>query len=73
MITEGAINTAYRKTPAWPLIVICVPTRSSSAPHDSGMYVRWYADLLWIFGPIQGEVGTPPQLPRTIRRWPADR
>ena len=28
-ITEGAINTAYRKTPAWPLIVNFVPTRSS--------------------------------------------
>jgi len=53
---EGAINTAYRKTPAWPLIVNLRADPFESAPHDSGMYVRWYADLLWIFVPIQGEV-----------------
>ena len=55
-ITEGAINTAYRKTPAWPKIVNLRADPFESAPPDSGMYVRWYADLLWIFVPIQGEV-----------------
>jgi arylsulfatase A-like enzyme len=55
-INEGAINTAYRRTPAWPLIVNLRADPFESAPRDSGMYIRWYADLLWIFVPIQGEV-----------------
>ena len=55
-INEGAINTAYRKSPAWPQIVNLRADPFESAPRDSGMYLRWYADLLWIFVPIQGEV-----------------
>jgi arylsulfatase A-like enzyme len=32
------------------------PSPFESAPHDSGMYVWWYADLLWLFVPIQGKI-----------------
>ena len=66
-ITEGAINTAYRKTPAWPIIVNFRADPFESAPHDSGMYVRWYADLLWIFVPIQGEVA---KFAATLKEYP---
>jgi arylsulfatase A-like enzyme len=66
-ITEGAINTAYRKTPAWPTIVNLRADPFESAPHDSGMYVRWYADLLWIFVPIQGEVA---KFAATLKEYP---
>ena len=55
-ITEGAINTAYRKAPAWPVVVNLHADPFEFAPTNSGMYIRWYADLLWIFVPIQGEV-----------------
>lgn len=66
-ITEGAINTAYRKTPAWPKIVNLRADPFESAPPDSGMYVRWYADLLWIFVPIQGEVA---KFAATLKEYP---
>ena len=26
------------------------------APGESGMYIRWYADLLWLFVPVQEKV-----------------
>jgi arylsulfatase len=66
-ITEGAINTAYRKTPAWPIIVNLRADPFESAPHDSGMYVRWYADLLWIFVPIQEQVA---KFAATLKEYP---
>ena len=31
------------------------------------MYVRWYADLLWIFVPIQGEVA---KFAATLKDYP---
>lgn len=66
-ITEGGINTAYRKTPAWPIIVNLRADPFESAPHDSGMYIRWYADLLWLFVPIQGEVA---KFAETLKEYP---
>jgi arylsulfatase len=66
-ITEGGINTAYRKTPAWPIIVNLRADPFESAPHDSGMYIRWYADLLWLFVPIQGEVA---KFAATLKEYP---
>src|SRR5262245_44170125 len=38
-----------------------------SAPHDSGVYVRWYADLLWLFVPIQGKIA---ELGATLKEYP---
>jgi hypothetical protein len=26
---------------------------SEKAPHESGMYIRWYADNIWLFVPVQ--------------------
>src|SRR5262245_17760112 len=38
-----------------------------SAPHDSGVYVRWYADLLWLFVPIQGKIA---ELGAMLKEYP---
>jgi hypothetical protein len=27
------------------------------APHESGMYLRWYADNIWLFVPVQQKLG----------------
>ena len=37
------------------------------APHESGMYMRWYADNIWLFVPVQQKLKeflmTLPQYP----------
>ena len=55
-IQEGAINTAYRKTPSWPLIVNLRMDPFEVSP-DSAMYIRWMADQMWTFVPAQQIVG----------------
>ncbi len=55
-IQEGAINTAYRKTPSWPLIVNLRMDPFEVSP-DSSMYIRWMADQMWTFVPAQQIVG----------------
>jgi arylsulfatase len=52
-IEEGAINEAYRKTPAWPVITNLRADPFESGYNDSGMYVRWYADNMWLMVPAQ--------------------
>jgi hypothetical protein len=27
------------------------------APHESGLYLRWYADNVWLFVPVQQKLG----------------
>jgi arylsulfatase len=56
-IMEGAINTAYRKTPSWPLIINLRMDPFEDGP-DSSMYIRdFYADQMWMFVPAQAVVG----------------
>jgi arylsulfatase len=55
-IEEGAINEAYRKTPAWPVITNLRADPFEHANDGSGMYVRWYADNMWLMVPAQGFV-----------------
>jgi arylsulfatase len=55
-IQEGAINTAYRKVPSWPLIVNLRMDPFEVSP-DSAMYIRWMADQMWTFVPAQEIVG----------------
>ena len=37
------------------------------APHESGMYIRWYPDNIWLFVPVQQTLrdflGTLPEFP----------
>jgi arylsulfatase len=53
---DGNIATGTRKTPGWPLIVHLRADPYERAPHESGMYIRWYGDLLWLFVPIQQKI-----------------
>ena len=55
-IEEGAINEAYRKTPAWPVITNLRADPFESGFHDSKLYIRWYADNMWMMVPAQGFV-----------------
>ena len=53
---EGAINTAYRKSPAWP-VVINLRADPFEVSWKSAMYTRWYAENMWLFVPAQAYVG----------------
>ncbi len=55
-IMEGAINTAYRKTPAWP-ILINLRADPYEVSQDSALYIRWFADQMWTFVPAQAITG----------------
>jgi len=55
---EGAINTALRTTPAWPLIIHLRADPYERAALESEMYIRWYANNMWLFVPIQVQVRT---------------
>ena len=55
-IMEGSINEAYRKSPSWPLVINLRQDPFEVSP-DSGMYIRWYADQMWLFVPAQAFVG----------------
>ena len=54
-IMEGSINEAYRKTPAWP-VLINLRADPFEVSMDSAMYTRWYGDNMWIFVPAQAFV-----------------
>ena len=51
-IMEGAINTAYLKTPAWP-ILFNLREDPFEVSHESALYIRWFADNMWVFVPAQ--------------------
>ncbi len=51
-IMEGAINEAYRKTPSWPIVVSLRQDPFEMSP-DAALYIRWYADQMWLFVPAQ--------------------
>ncbi len=51
-IMEGSIAEAYRKSPSWP-IVINLRADPYEVSWKSALYVRWYADNMWMFVPAQ--------------------
>lgn len=54
---EGGINTAIRETPAWPLIINLHADPYEKMWEESKLgYLRWYADNMWLFVPIQVQV-----------------
>jgi arylsulfatase len=55
-ITEGNIATAVRQVPGWPVIINLRADPFEKAPHESGMYIRWYADNIWLFVPVQQQL-----------------
>jgi arylsulfatase len=52
-ILNGNIATATRDVPGWPEIVNLRADPYEKAPRESGMYIRWYADNIWLFVPVQ--------------------
>jgi arylsulfatase len=54
---EGGINTAIRETPSWPLIINLKADPYEIMWDESKLgYLRWYADNMWLFVPIQQKV-----------------
>lgn len=54
---EGGINTAIRETPSWPLIVNLKADPYEKMWEEGKLgYLRWYADNMWLFVPIQQQV-----------------
>lgn len=51
-IMEGSIAEAYRKSPSWP-IVINLRADPFEVSQESALYVKWYADNMWMFVPAQ--------------------
>lgn len=55
-IQEGNISTAYRKSPSWPLAINLRADPYEVSP-ESGMYIRWYGENMWLFVPAQQVAG----------------
>lgn len=55
-IEEGAINEAVRITPNWPLVTNLRGDPFEKAYFESGMYIRWLADNMWLFVPAQQKI-----------------
>lgn len=52
----GNIATGVRLPTNWPLIVNLKADPYEMMPFHSDMYIRWYADNMWLFVPIQEKV-----------------
>jgi arylsulfatase len=52
-VTNGNIATAVRDVPGWPVLINLRADPYEKAPHESGLYLRWYADNIWLFVPVQ--------------------
>ena len=55
-IERGDITQAYREVPAWPVITNLRADPFESGYRDSRMYLKWYADNMWLMVPAQGFV-----------------
>ncbi|HTY41129.1 MAG TPA: arylsulfatase [Thermoanaerobaculia bacterium] len=64
---NGNIATATRDVTGWPEIVNLRADPFEKAPRESGMYIRWYGDNIWLFIPVQQKLKafllTIPQFP----------
>jgi len=52
----GNITNATREVTGWPAIIHLKADPYEHAWDESGMYMRWYADNMWLFVPIQAEI-----------------
>ena len=55
-VVNGNIATGVREVPGWPMIVNLKADPYEQMPHESGMYLRWYADNIWLFVPVQMQI-----------------
>ncbi len=53
---EGNITNAVRFAPGWPVLTHLKADPYEEMHHESAMYLRWYADNMWLFVPIQQKV-----------------
>ena len=64
---NGNIAFGNRVVTNWPIIVNLRADPYEKMPHESGSYLRWYGDNLWLFVPVQQKVkeflGTIPKFP----------
>jgi arylsulfatase len=50
---EGNIASGSRVATNWPLLVNLRADPFEQMPFESMMYMRWYADNMWLFVPVQ--------------------
>jgi arylsulfatase len=53
---KGNIAQGVRFTPNWPVITNLRADPYEKMEHESLMYIRWYADNIWLFVPIQDKL-----------------
>jgi arylsulfatase len=53
---RGNIATGIREIPNWPTIINLRADPYEEMWHESPMYLRWYADNIWLFVPVQAEL-----------------
>ncbi|CAH0992556.1 hypothetical protein SIN8267_02689 [Sinobacterium norvegicum] len=51
---DGDMQSAVRNVSAWPELTNLRADPFQIAAHESGMYVRWMIDNMWLFVPIAG-------------------
>jgi arylsulfatase A-like enzyme len=55
--TNGNIATGVREITGWPMIINLRADPFEKGPHEADMgYLRWYADNMWLFVPVQGVI-----------------
>jgi arylsulfatase len=66
-VVNGNIATGVRDVTGWPEIVNLRADPYEKAPRESAMYMRWFADNMWLFVPVGGKLkgflSTIPQFP----------
>ncbi|MBT8452867.1 MAG: arylsulfatase [Deltaproteobacteria bacterium] len=53
---DGNIATGVREVANWPLIIHLRADPYEVMWEESSMYIRWYADNMWLFVPIQAQL-----------------
>ena len=68
IVSESGIASGVRRVAGWPLIVNLRADPYEKMPTEGEMgYLRWYADNMWLFVPIQQKIA---EFLRTIPPYP---
>lgn len=55
-VIKGNIALGQREEPNWPIVINLRADPYEEMWDESDMYIRWYADNMWLFVPIQQKV-----------------
>ena len=55
-VQQGNIATGTRAVTGWPTIINLRADPYERGPSESGMYIRWYGDNMWLFVPVQQKI-----------------